>query len=181
MTIFGTKLPRWASICILTVILFIGLIIYRYNWWTFVDSYELAYRYDKTTGITTVLPRTGWYRITPFMTEVHTVDMRPMQIRIEANIPGGTVGDNNVNTRVLNAMLVQFRAKGLHQFLSYHGRRDYDQKTLSEILKCYAYEGCATDGYSKEKLQEKYQFLEIKSTTSDKLTDTILSPNNPMQ
>ena len=160
-----TSGKRWIITGILVVLIFIGLLIYRYGWWTFVDSYEMGYKFDKATGQTTQLTRTGWNRITPFFVEIHTIDTRPVQIRIEANMPGST-STNGVNTRVLNAMLVRFRPEGLMQLLEYHGRMNYDQQTLSEILKIYAYEGCATDGYSKEHLQKKYTFLEIMTTTS---------------
>lgn len=127
------------------VVLLIAGLIYRYNWWTFVDSYELGYKFDKVTGKTAILPRTGWHRITPFLTEIHTIDTRPVQIRIEANI--GSTTSSSVNTRVLNAMLVRFRPEGIMQLLEYHGRMNYDQKTLSQILKIYAYEGCATNSF----------------------------------
>ncbi len=167
MKIFETTTPKWVVVLITVFILITGLIIYRYNWWTFVDSYELGYKYDMTTGKITVLNRTGWSRITPFISEIHTVDTRPVQIRIEANVNGSTDDNNDVNKRVLNAMLVRFKPAGLMQLLSYHGRQNYDQKLLAQIFKIYAYEGCATDNYSKEKLQKKYQFLEIMSTTSN--------------
>jgi len=169
MEIFGIEISKkWFFTIVLLVLLVIGLPIYRYNWWTFVDSYELGYKYDKVTGTTVPLTRTGWHRITPFFTEIHTIDTRPVQIRIEANVSGSSTASssNDVNTRVLNAMLVRFRPEGLMQLLEYHGRRNYDQEALSQILKIYAYEGCATDGYSKDYLQKKYRFLEIMTTTS---------------
>ncbi len=151
---------RWIIAIILIVVLFFGGLIYRYNWWTFVDSYELGYKFDKSTGKTTTLTRTGWHRITPYFTQIHTIDTRPVQIRIEANTSGSSITTaSDVNTRVLNAMLVRFRPEGLMQLLEY------------QILKIYAYEGCATDGYNKEHLQKKYKFLEIMSTTST-TTDT---------
>lgn len=167
MEIGGTTIPKWVITIILAFLLLIGLLIYRYNWWTFVDSYELGYKFYKTTGTTIPLTRTGWHRITPFLTEIHTIDTRPVQIRIEANVSGNssTTTASDINTRVLNAMLVRFKPEGLMQLLEYHGRMDYDQKTLSQILKIYAYEGGATDGYNKENLQKKYRFLEIMPTT----------------
>ena len=170
MEIGGITIPKWVIFLILVVVIFFGLLIYRYNWWTFVDSYELGYKFDKATGTTTQLTRTGWHRITPFFVEINTIDTRPVQIRIDADVSGGTT--NSVNTRVLNAMLVRFRPEGLMQLLEYHGRMDYDQGTLSQILKIYAYEGCATNGYNKEFLQKKYKFLEIMSTVSTNNADT---------
>ena len=145
---------RWLIFGIIIAVLLIGGAIYRYNWWTFVDNYEQGYRYDKTTGTITILERTGWERVTPMLTEVHTIDTRPMQIRIEAN------------NRVLNAMLVRFKKEGLQQFIDLHGRGDYDQVRLADILKSYAYEGMGSESYSKEALQKKYKFLEILGNTS---------------
>lgn len=167
---------KWAVTIIVACVLVIGIPVYRYNWWTFVDSYEQGYQFDKSTGRTTVLTRTGWHRITPFFVEIHTIDMRPVQIRIEANVDGNTSTDG-VNTRVLNAMLVRFRPEGLNQLLEYHGRRNYDQSALAQILKIYAYEGCATNGYNKEVLQNKYKFLEIISATANTSDSTQSSKN----
>ena len=84
-----------------------------------------------------------------------------MQVRIEAN------------NRVLNAKLVRFRkftkenvlnVEGVLQFIQMHGRADYDEQNLPEILKCYAYENFSDAGNSKEILEKKYKFLEIMST-----------------
>lgn len=132
----------------------IGGCTYRVAFLKFVDSYEAGYKYNKSTGEVTVLEETGYYKVTPFVTVVNTVDLRPMQIRIEAN------------NRVLNAMLVRFRKEGLQQFIDLHGRKNYDKETLSDILKSYAYEGMGTSSYSREALQKKYRFLEILGSTS---------------
>jgi len=179
MRIFNSDVPFYI---VVLIVLTIGLPVYRYSFWTFVDSYEVGYKYDKRSGVTTVLPSTGWESVVPFFTEVHTVDTRPVQIRIEAKLSTSSV--DGINTRVLNAMLVRFRPEGLLQLLQYHGRMNYDQTTLAEILKIYAYEGCATDGYSKEDLQNKYKFLKIMSTTSDQRTDihqSVTVPNDTVK
>ena len=152
------KQMRWLILGISIAVLLISGAIYRYNWWTFVDSHEQGYRFEKVTGKITVLNRTGWHRITPFFVEVNTIDTRPMQIRIEAN------------NRVLNAMLVRFKKEGLQQFIDLHGRGDYGlndgQTNLSEILKSYAYENYGSNQYNKELLQKKYKFMEILGGTS---------------
>lgn len=134
--------------------LLVGGCSYRAYFLKSVDSYELAYRWDKRDGSITVLKRAGWHKVIPFMTRVHTVDLRPMQIKIEAN------------NRVLNAMLVKFKPEGLKQFIDMHGRGNYDQTKLGDILKSYAYEGYGDSTYSRDALQRKYKFLEILGRTS---------------
>lgn len=100
-----------------------------------VDSYELGYVFDRRAGTTTPLPRTGMFIFPPIMYEVNTVDLRPMQVCISADI--------KVSQRVLNCKLVQFEPKGLQAFLALHGRDDYSIGTLStfnEIMMIYAYD-----------------------------------------
>lgn len=96
---------------------------------TYVDSYEMGYRFDAGNGTIEVLPRTGWHRKTPFVQEINTVDLRPMQVCI------------NANSRVLNCKLVKFNSAGLRLFLDWHGRQNYDQTALNPILMSYAYDG----------------------------------------
>ncbi|MDB5260634.1 MAG: hypothetical protein JWN37_865 [Candidatus Nomurabacteria bacterium] len=124
----------------------IALVIIGVTWiWfvQFVDTYQQGYVFNTRTGKITTLERTGYFVRTPIVEQYHTVDLRPMQVCI------------NANQRVLNCKLVQFNAKGLDLFLSWHGRRDYEgpgtggsrkggkERTtdFSEILKSYAYEG----------------------------------------
>lgn len=138
---------------------------YRIWWVKSVDNYEHAYEWDRSTGKIRKINHTGWVKVAPLYTKVCTIDSRPMQIRIEANF--GTNGSSDgVNTRVLNAKLVQFDPKGADLFFTYHGLSDYDQKSLSEILKIYAYEGAATANYNADSLQIKYPFLKILGETA---------------
>jgi len=125
--------------------------ITRATFFTFVDSYEIGYEFNQQTGKITVLPRTGYFVVVPFKTIVHTIDGRPMQVRIESN------------NRVLNAKLVCFHRcdEGVLQFVQMHGRQDYSQQDLAPILMSYAYENYG--GYQNDKmLEKKYKFLEIK-------------------
>lgn len=113
---------------------FIGLIGYRILFLNWVDNYELAYKYDGRTGKIERLDRTGYIQTPPFLVQVHTVDLRPMQVCI------------NANKRVLNCKLVKFNPDGLELFLSWHGRANYDGSRvetggLNDILKSYAYDG----------------------------------------
>jgi len=142
-------------------LLLISLLIFRAAFVTFVDSYELGYSYDKFTGEIKPLNRTGYFIINPWKTTIHTIDTRPMQVRIEAN------------NRVLNAKLVRFKPQGLIQFIELHGRGDYEQAgnnggtgNLPDILKCYAYENYGSNGYSEVALESKYTFLDVMDFTS---------------
>lgn len=105
---------------------------------TFVDSYELGYRYDLRRGTTTVLNRSGYFLQPPVVVQIHTIDLCPMQVCITAS--GSTSGDDGVNGRVLNCKLVRFNPAGLTQFLALHGRDDYDHDKLAPLLRIYAYD-----------------------------------------
>lgn len=97
---------------------------------TFVDSYELGFRYDKRTGQMMRLNQTGYIQHLPFLVDVDVVDLRPMQVCI------------NSNSRVLNCKLVQFDPAGLETFIAWHGRADYSSTgNLADILRSYAYDG----------------------------------------
>jgi hypothetical protein len=141
---------------IVVILLVLGLIgsgFFRMFFVDFVENYQVAYRYDligenrgkiiiqteiDTTYVRGVVQadttyRHGWVVSWPIVNKIHTVDLRPMQLQL------------NANQRVLNAKLVQFDPKGLELFLSWHGRGDYeaDDGRFSEILKSYAYDGNA--------------------------------------
>jgi hypothetical protein len=119
---------------IVFVVTFMTLTPYR-----FVDNYELGYMYDSTNGQITELNRTGYVGRTPFIQNVHTIDLRPRQVCI--NVGGGqNTSTSVVNQRVLNCKLVSFNPKGLKLFLSWHGRGDYSGELLNDLLKIYAYD-----------------------------------------
>lgn len=113
-------------------IVLLGALLFRGCCVTFVDSYEMGYRYDARTGSLSRIDRTGYILHAPFVVEIHTIDLRPMQVCI------------NANARVLNCKLVQFNPAGLDLFLSWHGRDNYDTSAsskLNPILMSYAYDG----------------------------------------
>jgi len=104
------------------------------GWLNYIDNYQLGYLFDARTGQIEPLKRTGWVSNPPFVTSVHTIDLRPMQLCISAN------------TRTLNCKLVKFNPEGLQTFLSWHGRGDYDiasdsTGSLRDIMKSYAFDG----------------------------------------
>lgn len=124
---------------VVIVLALVGLILFRMLFVDFIDNYQLGYKFDARTGMITLFKEPGYVVTPPFLVKVHTVDLRPMQVCI------------NANQRVLNCKLVQFDLKGVELFLSWHGRNDYEgpgggqqssgATAFSEILKSYAYEG----------------------------------------
>ncbi len=134
------------------------LIIFRITFVTFIENYELGYKFDTRTGQTTIIDRTGYVIEPPFIVRVHTIDTRPVQVCI------------NANARVLNCKLVRFKLKnkdgsfnkvGFDLFIAWHGRNDYSTESgsgssanLKDILMSYAYDG------SKD-LEANYPFLEV--------------------
>jgi hypothetical protein len=126
----------WWTVVSLSTLLVLGAIFFRSCCVTFVDSYELAYRYDLRNGQISRVNRTGYILHAPFVVDIDTVDLRPMQVCI------------NANSRVLNCKLVAFDEAGLELFLSWHGRGNYrgvtsmgESGNLNAILMSYAYDG----------------------------------------
>lgn len=136
----------WLGIGIGFTTLIILALIIRGMFFTFIDNYEFGYRFDTRTGELHPLInkdgslRQGYIFSYPFVEKVHTIEMRPMQVCI------------NANSRVLNCKLVEFNPEGFETFIAWHGRGDYSQANLKDILMSYAY-----DPSNKE-----YSFLSIK-------------------
>ncbi len=134
-------------------VILLAFIVFRVGFVNFVDNYELAYKYEAlNNGMITILRdsvidpttkqpryRTGYVVSKPFADKIHTIDLRPMQVCI------------NANSRVLNCKLVKFNADGIELFLSWHGRNDYTQLALNPILMSYAYDGTG----------KSYPFLDV--------------------
>jgi hypothetical protein len=129
-------IPRLTVLGVLAGILLFSSLVFRGCCVTFVDSYEVGYSYDLRSGQLSHLDRTGYILHSPLV-DIHTVDLRPMQVCI------------NANARVLNCKLVQFNPAGLDLFLSWHGRANYEATALNPneatalnpILMSYAYDG----------------------------------------
>lgn len=117
------------GLVVLLVLAIVGGLGFRMFAVTEVDSYELGYRYNRLSGRTTRINRTGYIPHWPLLETVHTIDLRPLQVCI------------NGNARVLNCKLVRFNPEGLDTFLNYHGRDNYDASQLRPIMLSYAYEG----------------------------------------
>ena len=154
VTVFG-------GLAILIVIGIFGALVYRATFWTFVDNYEFAYRFNGQTGVTTPLKNAdgsyqhGYVRSFPFINQVHTIDTRPIQLCIGGSnsntTASGTSSGGGVSSRVLNCKLVQFNPEGYATFIAWHGRADYTHNSLETILMNYAY----------DQSNQKYPFLTI--------------------
>ena len=123
-----------------TLVLFflaiVGSIIFYIGWLDFVDNYQMGYKFDTRTGEITILEEPGYYINPPIVVKVHTVDLRPYQVCI------------NANQRVLNCKLVQFKKdkKGVELFISWHGRKNYEGGSYEigggfYFLQSFAYDG----------------------------------------
>ena len=131
----------------------IMVLIVVFKPWGYVDYHELGYIFDSRNGKVTVLEHPGYYSRVPLFQNIHTVDLRPRQVCI-------TVGNSNsdsANTRVLNCKLVSFNPLGLKQFISWHGRGDYNGSLLNDLLKIYAYDSTG----------KTYPFLTISTELKD--------------
>lgn len=140
MQIFGEEVNgKWVASVVTVVLVVFGAIFFRSCCVTFVDSYELGYRYDRRSGVLSLVGRTGYVVYLPIAVDVHTIDLRPTQVCI------------NANTKVLNCKLVKFNPDGLELFLKWHGRNDYETAhsmgssaeptDFNRILMSYAYDG----------------------------------------
>jgi hypothetical protein len=105
----------------------IGFWIWYANWVHFIENYELGFTFDRRTGQIETLKHTGWVVRTPWLYDVHAIDLRPSQVCM------------NANQRVLNCKLVQFDQKGMAKFVEWHGRAAGDGDYVYEILKSYAF------------------------------------------
>lgn len=133
-----------------------GLLGWRMFFVTDVDNYELCFTFDRWTGKIERVHQQGWVTRMPFRYSVHTIDLRPYQVTM------------NANERVLNAKLVRFNPDGLQTFVEWHGRDAGDSKrNLLEILKSYAFD---PDG------GKDCPFLEVKG----QITPTQSIPVTPL-
>jgi hypothetical protein len=163
-----TPYRKW----IYAIVIFLGLLIsagiYRAMFWTFVDNYEFAYKFDGRTGElypltnTDGTPQQGYIFAWPIVQSIHTIDTRPMQVCI------------NANSRVLNCKLVKFDPKGFSTFVAWHGRGDYDKMNLEQILMSYAYDP-ANNEYPFLKIMKELKNQEVDTTNTQENETTQIS------
>lgn len=152
----------------LCVILFLAL-MFRVLCVTFIDNYEFGYQYDYASGELKEVHKKGYVFAAPWVS-ICTIDLRPMQVCI------------NANSRVLNCKLVEFDTAGWKTFVSWHGRDNYENSTqqgsngggsgkLNDIMLSYAYDGSG----------KTYPFLhvvrELKPDDQPKVTQTADTTN----
>jgi len=146
-------------------LLLIGIII-RTAFFTFVDNYEYAYEFNLSTGKIRSLvdkegsPQHGYFTVVPFFRVIHTIDMRPMQVCI------------NANSRVLNCKLVEFDPKGLETFIAWHGRGDYSGSQLEDIMTSYAYDP-SNKTYPFMKIKKELKNEDFEYETEKEVSDTL--------
>ena len=122
----------YAGIVIVSLLVLVG--IFRLTFVDFVDNHQLGYKVDRRTGAVTKLKDKGYFVTLPFVVKIYTIDLRPMQVCI------------NANNRVLNCKLVQFDTTGFDTFIKWHGVGDYvvsnpkQTGDLPDILMSYAYD-----------------------------------------
>ena len=126
------------------------LIILFFFWWMClnnIDYHEMGYTFDPFTGKTEILQHSGLVLSSPLM-RVNHIDLRPVQICLNAGMAA--------NQRVLNCKLVRFNRDGLLTFISWHGRGNYNNDDLKNLLMIYAF----------GKPGETFPFLIIDSDTN---------------
>lgn len=173
--------PRWLIGSVVLAILAIGAIciflVWRMFWVTSVDNHEMAFCWNRLTGKIEIIQQNGWVVRAPIVNSVHTIDLRPYQIQIVADIQKNASGSsrnsgNNVGARILNAKLVRFNPSGLKTFIEWHGRDAGDNLSqMLEILKAYA--------FSKDEGRECPFLTVISDITPKQNATTPLQPLNP--
>ena len=121
---------------VLLALALVSFLVFWFGFVTNVDAHEMAFTFNRFGGDIEVVEEQGWVVRNPIRYAVHTVDMRPFQIRITTVL--------EVDERVLNAKLVQFNPDGLQEFVDWHGRNAGESRArFREIMKTYAF---APDG-----------------------------------
>jgi hypothetical protein len=151
------SIPQKIGVALISfvVLALLALAIFRISCIGFIENYELGYTFDTVSGKTEPLVnkdgtfKRGYVYANPFVFVYH-IDLRPMQVTI------------NANNRVLNAKLVEFNPKGFQTFVNWHGTGDYDQNILKDILLSYAYDPSSKD----------YDFLTVKKELKNEETTT---------
>jgi len=155
----------WITIGVVVASLLILALLTRAFFFSFIDNYEFAYKFDSNKGEMYPLvnedgtQKQGYVFKWPIIQSVHTIDTRPMQVCI------------NANSRVLNCKLVQFDPSGFETFVAWHGRGDYSQMGLEQILMSYAYDPS----------QKEYPFLKILKELKNQDTETNQSLPNKQE
>lgn len=130
---------------VFAVCMVVFLVWYMF-WVNYVYQYQMGYSFDKMSGQVEILKNPGWVVATPWKKDIHTIDLRPSQVCM------------NANSRVLNCKLVRFnpydakedktKLDGFYKFIEWHGVGAGEEtfgsssagpSTIYEILKSYAF------------------------------------------
>ena len=160
----------WAVVGSSILFLVVLAIVVRLSCFGYVENYELGYQFDTVSGKTTKLInkdktfKNGYIYANPLVF-IYTIDLRPMQVSI------------NANNRVLNAKLVQFNPTGFEKFIAMHGNANYSQENLKDILMSYAYDDSSKDfnflTILKELKNDNTQTNQVVQVTNQVVSDTI--------
>jgi hypothetical protein len=160
----------WAVVGSSILFLVVVAIVVRLSCFGYVENYELGYQFDTVSGKTTKLVnkdktfKNGYIYANPLVF-IYTIDLRPMQVSI------------NANNRVLNAKLVQFNPTGFEKFIAMHGNANYSQENLKDILMSYAYDDSSKDfnflTILKELKNDNTQTNQVVQVTNQVVSDTI--------
>lgn len=160
----------WAIVGSSILFLVVVAIVVRLSCFGYVENYELGYQFDTVSGKTTKLVnkdktfKNGYIYANPLVF-IYTIDLRPMQVSI------------NANNRVLNAKLVQFNPTGFEKFIAMHGNANYSQENLKDILMSYAYDDSSKDfnflTILKELKNDNTQTNQVVQVTNQVVSDTI--------
>jgi len=92
-----------------------GLLAFRITCVTFVDNYEIGYKYSRQTGKIERLDHTGYIVAMPFITNIHTIDGLNLFLKWHGRDDYGNSG--------------------------YNSNRGETPSVFNQILMAYAYEG----------------------------------------
>jgi len=129
----------WYSLAAL-VATFVLAIVVRVTVFTYVDVHEFGYTFNAMTGEAKPIAKNGYVATPPLLVSVYTIDVRPVQVCITANVGGAGVA-----ARTLNCKLVRFNPEGFDTWLEYQGSGSYSGGALEHTLKAYAYEDAGRD------------------------------------
>ncbi len=128
----------WGIMTIMTLVVLAMTV--RVAVFTYVEVHEFGYTFDARTGETAPIDHDGYVATWPFLVRVYTIDTRPVQVCITANVSGSTT-----TARTLNCKLVRFNPEGFVTWIEYQGAGSYSGSELRQTLKAYAYEDAGRD------------------------------------
>jgi hypothetical protein len=160
----------WAILGSSVLFLLVVGIVVRLSCFGYVENYELGYQFDTVSGKTTKLVnkdktfKNGYIYANPLVF-IYTIDLRPMQVSI------------NANNRVLNAKLVQFNPDGFEKFIAMHGNANYSQENLKDILMSYAYDDSSNFNFLTilKELKNENNTNYTKAVESNSVTNKVVS------